>query len=157
MGSGKTTVAAEVSRLTGMLCFDTDRMVENATDMTISEIFERFGEETFRRFEHDAICDMMRNERFIASLGGGAVLFERNLSAIRTAGGTIIWLDVPLPVINQRLALDTQRPLLDGDLDKRLALFQARLPFYQAAADLRIDGNTEPLELAKYLIHQFCL
>lgn len=157
MGSGKTTVATEASRLSGLTCYDTDRMVETAAGMTIPEIFTRFGETTFRQLEHEAVCSLMKKDRFIASLGGGAVLFERNIAAIRAGSGILVWLDVPLAVINDRLASDSGRPLLDADMEKRTALYQSRLSSYQAAADLRLDGSMESLELAKVLIKEFSL
>ena len=51
MGSGKTTTAKEIAKISGMNCSDIDENIERKTGTKIKEIFENHGEMKFRDME----------------------------------------------------------------------------------------------------------
>ena len=68
MGAGKSTVAkALVKALPDYTLIDIDTEIENLMGMSISQIFDRFGENEFRRIESAVINDIEPNEIFTES------------------------------------------------------------------------------------------
>ncbi|MGZ4131282.1 MAG: shikimate kinase, partial [Actinomycetota bacterium] len=93
MGAGKTTMAGGLSRSLHRPVADIDREIEARYRSTIPQIFERDGEETFRRVEAAVICDVVGRRRpEILDLGGGAVTFEDNRGQL--ADTFVLFLDV---------------------------------------------------------------
>ncbi len=78
-GSGKSSVGREVASRMNREVVDSDDWLEKHAQLTIREIFDRFGEPHFRQLESDAIKEIsMRASPVVVSLGGGAVLREAN-------------------------------------------------------------------------------
>jgi shikimate kinase len=86
MGAGKTSVGRLVARALGREFIDTDLMIERATRMTISELFQREGELSFRRREMAAIDRAISVPGRVIAVGGGAVLSAENRTALKQAG-----------------------------------------------------------------------
>ncbi|MDD6645641.1 MAG: shikimate kinase [Oscillospiraceae bacterium] len=154
MGCGKTTVGKNLQKRSGMHMIDTDAYIEKNQGMKISEIFDRYGEAYFRDLEYDACCELSKKSRIIISTGGGALTFERNVQALKN-NGTIVLIDVPLDTIKERLKNDTTRPLLQRpDKDEAMReLYEKRMPLYKKAADIIVDGEFPPLQVAINIIH----
>ena len=118
MGCGKSTVGKNLARKTGRPFIDMDRFIEQKAQLTIAEIFEKYGESGFRDMEHEACKELAGMHNLIVAAGGGALTFERNVEVFR-GKDKVVLLDVPLSVIRQRLSHDTRRPLLQRpDRDK---------------------------------------
>ena len=139
MGSGKTVVGKELAKITGRRFVDTDDLVEKKQGIPIKAIFEIYGEDYFRDLEHQVCCDTAELKNCVISTGGGAVTFERNVSALKN-GGRIVFLDADFDTICERIGDSTNRPLFQ-DKDKAKELFDERRPKYEAAADLTVDGS----------------
>lgn len=154
MGCGKTTVGKNLQRRSGMNMIDTDAYIEKKQGMKISEIFDKYGESYFRDLEYDACCELSKKSGIIISTGGGALTFERNVQALKK-NGTIVLIDVPIDTIKERLKNDTTRPLLQRpDRDKAMKdLYEKRMPLYKKAADIVVDGELPPLQVALNIIH----
>ena len=151
MGCGKTSVGRKAAKLLGREFYDLDICVEQKTGMTVSEIFESFGEARFRELESEALLEACRKENAMIASGGGTVLFEKNLEIIHKSGGTVFFLDVPLPALQERLKSDNKRPLIQGP-DRRgiiEQLFQRRIPLYRAAADITVPAGAPPVVVAE--------
>lgn len=155
MGCGKTTVGKVLERLTGMENIDLDQYIEQKAGMRVSEIFAAHGEAGFRAMERDACAELAAKGGCILSLGGGTVLFEANCTALKQ-NGVIFLLDISLDEAKRRLQNVTDRPLLmRPDRDEAVtALYTARLPIYQKAADVIIDGEQSPQAVAEAIIAQ---
>ena len=83
MGAGKTTVAQRLARnLEGYTAVDTDILIEFQENLSISKIFEEFGEDYFRKLEHKVIKKIFSKDNFIVSIGGGAFDREENRNII---------------------------------------------------------------------------
>jgi shikimate kinase len=140
MGSGKSTVGRALARHIGWRFADLDEDIENRERQTINEIFEKKGEEEFRRLEAEClekrIQDVARGVPWVIAVGGGCFTRLENLDLIQNHGISI-WLDASLDVIRQRIAHSTHRPLA-RDPKQVEELYWARRTCYQRA-DFRID------------------
>lgn len=137
MGSGKTTIARRLAAALGYRYFDTDELIEQAAQQPISQIFAESGESIFRELETQTLQALSPMTRCTIATGGGIILKPENWGYLRN--GVIVWLDVPVDVLHDRLKLDTRRPLLQqGDLLERLEILDASRRALYAQADLRI-------------------
>ncbi len=147
MGCGKTTVGRRLADELGWRFADLDADIEARAGMRIAEIFDRYGEEEFRRIEHEAIAERVREiERgrpTVAALGGGAFTRDENVELV-TEHGVAIWLDCPLEVCRKRVAGTDDRPLA-RDPERFAELYKARRAAY-SRADYRIETGEDPPE-----------
>jgi len=153
MGTGKSEVAKELSRLRGMRLIDIDREIETSQRKTISQIFSSYGEEYFRQIETAAILQFATEQGVIIATGGGAVLREENLKALQ-AHGIIFCLTANPETIMLRTAGNTDRPLLGGD-DRRVRiakLLTERQPFYEKAGIIINTEGKTPFEIANDIL-----
>lgn len=139
MGSGKTVVGRELSKITGRRFIDTDEFIEQRQGIAIKAIFAAHGEEYFRRLEYECCLEVGNLKNCVISTGGGAVTFERNTEALRQ-NGRIVFLNADFDVICRRIGDSSSRPLF-RDKVKAKALYDERLEKYLNAADYVIDGN----------------
>lgn len=153
MGTGKSEVAKELSRLLGMRFVDIDREIELSEQRSISEIFARNGEKYFRQIETAAILQFSSEQGVIISTGGGAVLREENLKALQ-AHGIIFCLTASPETIMFRTASNNNRPLLQcDDRQARISeLLKERQPFYEKAGIMINTEGKTPLEVVNEII-----
>lgn len=149
MGCGKTTVGKNLARKTNRKFIDMDTYIEKMAGMTVSEIFEKYGESGFRDMEHQACKELSEKSDCVIAAGGGAFTFNRNIEVFK-GNDTIVLLDVPIDVIKYRLRNDKTRPLLQRpDKDEAMKeLYNKRLPMYNSAADIVVKGEDTPLSTA---------
>ena len=155
MGSGKTAVGWELSRLLNMKLIDVDTEIEKSEKITINEIFKQFGEPRFREIETEMIRKLSESKNAIISTGGGAVLKQENMDILRK-NGVIICLTALPETILQRTSNNNDRPLLqvENPLEKIKELLNFRKPFYQKA-DVMIDTEGKsPLQIAEEIIEK---
>ena len=147
-GSGKSTLGRKLAVALGLPFLDLDDAIEAAARQPIRDIFAQRGEEAFRRLEQQAFHQVIEQyDAFVLATGGGAPCFFDNMEYMNRQG-TTVFLDVPIPVIVQRMqgAQITDRPLL-RELDQNelvqeyTAKFEKRLPIYRQAP-ISIDQNT---------------
>ena len=136
MGCGKSTLGKLAAAALGREFLDLDAYIETKAGKTVTEIFADSGEAGFRDLEHEALKEVAARQNVILALGGGTVLFDRNVQALRTAGTPVILLDAPLALLKARLKNDTKRPLLQqGEREKVIEeLYHKRIGLYRAAA-----------------------
>lgn len=155
MGTGKTAVGRELSRLLNMKLIDVDTEIEKSQKMTINEIFRQFGEPRFREMETEMIKQVSQNNNIIISTGGGAVLRQENMDAMRENGVIICLMATPETIL-KRTSNNSDRPLLqvENPLRRIKELLNYRKPFYERA-DVMIDteGKT-PLQIAEEIIER---
>ncbi|MGH9044864.1 MAG: shikimate kinase [Acidimicrobiales bacterium] len=139
MGSGKTTVGEIAARRTGWPHLDSDVEVEQATGMSVKEIFELRGEQAFRSEERKALTLALSFEPAVVSVAGGAVLDPANREVIRGAG-TVVWLRATVETLAKRVGDGHGRPLLGSDPEGSLRRLDAvRRPLYQQVATTVVD------------------
>ena len=139
MGSGKSELGSAAARILGLPFYSTDDMAEQMAGMTISEMFERHGEEYFRDIESEILLKVSRMPAGIVSTGGGIVLRERN-RALMSSTGKVLWLH--RDIAETAATLDPSgRPLLKEGTDALFSIYEQRLPLYRMA-DAEFTGST---------------
>lgn len=157
MGSGKSVTGKLLAEKLGFNFFDLDHVIEQAEQMTISEIFEKHGEAEFRKMETKAARKLGNLSGAIIACGGGTVLKQENITALKK-NGKLFFLEVSPETVLERLAKDTSRPLLRAeDKEARIQnLLTARTPLYHAAADFVINANQSKEAVAENILKTLC-
>lgn len=156
MGSGKTTLGRAMSIATGLPFIDLDQWIEEHQGCPVSTIWQRHGEQTFRRLEREALERLSKRCDVIVACGGGTPCFFDNMDLMQSRGVTV-WLDASRPRLLSRLReAQQQRPLIaaissDSELDAYIASgLEHRHPHYsRAAVRFPADHLDSPDELAR--------
>src|SRR5512140_3179658 len=87
MGTGKTSVGAELARRRGCAFFDLDAVIVERAGQSVAQIFESSGESGFRQLEAAALADLLGRapQAAIIALGGGTLLHPQSLGRVREA------------------------------------------------------------------------
>lgn len=136
--SGKTTVGRLLKNRLGRELLDTDSLIEEKTGMKIPEIFEKYGEAEFRRLETEVIKEVSRGNSCIIATGGGAILREENVRALKQ-NGRLFFLDRPLEML-----VPTKSRPLSSDREAIKKRFEERYDIYCSVCDVRIEANRSP-------------
>ena len=149
-GCGKSSLGKRVARETGIPFADTDALVAQSAGCTVNEFFERYGENTFRRAETNALAVLTRAKPMIISTGGGTVMNPENRHIMR-AWGRIVWIDRPLEEILSDIKLDRRPTLRDGGLAEVERVYHERIPVYRDLADITVRNN-QGYHMAVYML-----
>ena len=147
MGSGKSTTGRPLAERLGYGFVDADAVIEQVAGCSISEIFERDGEEEFRNLETQVLRSISERHSLVVATGGGIVTRSQNWGMMHQ--GIVIWLDVERGQLLQRLQQDaSQRPLLLGSdpVETVDAILRQRRPLYDEA-DLTVVIESETPEV----------
>jgi shikimate kinase len=142
MGVGKTSVGKRLASRLERPFIDTDAVIEEARSMTVREIFEKYGEGSFRETEKEVVARVSKLHRYIIAAGGGAVLDPVNVARLKERG-LLIYLSLPLETICDRIGHDTTRPLFQKEKwrDTFETFFQDRENLYRTCSDFRVDRS----------------
>ncbi len=148
MGVGKSTIGRRVAALLDLPFADADSEIELAANLSVAEIFDRFGEAYFRAGEKKVINRMLQNGRCVLATGGGAYMDGDTREAI-AASAVSVWLDADIDLIMQRVLRRKTRPLLKRPNPRGVIedLLEERNPIY-GLADLRFvshDANRDDI------------
>jgi shikimate kinase/3-dehydroquinate synthase len=140
MGAGKTSVGKRLAAKLGLPFVDADAEIEAGAQLTVSEIFERFGEAYFREGERKVIARLLTSGPVVLATGGGAFMNATTRENI-ARHGVSIWLKPSFDVLLARVRKKSNRPLLktadpEGTLRQ---LLDERSPIY-ALADFTIES-----------------
>lgn len=148
MGSGKTRVGKRLSQDLNLPFIDVDRVIFRKMDMTMKEIFQRFGEPYYRALETMVIKELMKDpEKKVISLGSGLPLQEQNQKYLKNLG-TIVYIKGSYETLKKRLEGSSSDPFLDGDNreDKIKKLLKQRDPVYAKYADIEVVTGVKPFD-----------
>ncbi|CCV66026.1 Shikimate kinase [Paracholeplasma brassicae] len=135
-GSGKTTVGKSLAQKLAYTFVDLDAQIERNALMFIDEIFDKYGEQTFRKLETEALIEVKSCDQMVVSTGGGIVTNNENKEHFN---GVVVYLNTELDVIEKRIKNDFPRPLLQQQsLDQ---LFNKRMMSYIFFADVIVDND----------------
>ncbi len=160
MGAGKSSVGRALSDQLGWTFEDLDERIERREQRKVPEIFRDSGEFEFRRAEHSALKDLLKElhsgaERIVA-LGGGAFAQERNARLIDAGKVPTVFLDADVEELWRRCREQAEqqqmeRPLL-GSLEGFRELYQARRPHYLKASFRQETGGKTVEQIASEVI-----
>ncbi len=140
-GSGKTTLGKLISEKTKRPFFDLDKLIESATNATISEIFSTNDEAYFRSIESEVLRNFSFPENAIVALGGGTPCFQNNMQWLKN-NGTIIFIHADTGVIYERLKqTNNERPLLKNNLKEKLEQLKTERWEFYLQADFIWNNN----------------
>jgi len=139
MGSGKSTVGKILAEKLNMNFVDIDKLIEEKEGMKIKDIFEQKGESYFRELERKQIEAIVKQEGLVVSTGGGLGANLDNMNFMKK-NGDVVWLDVSLNTVLDRLKNDQDRPLLKQPTEKIKQLFEERKNVYRLA-NIRINAD----------------
>jgi shikimate kinase len=148
MGAGKSTVGRRLARRLGLPFVDSDDEIEKAADHKIEEIFDRFGEDSFRDGERRVIARLISGLPKVVATGGGAFL-DDELRALILDHCIAVWLDADVGTLAERVARRNHRPLLRRNDPMELLgkLAAVRNPIY-SQAHLHIQSHSVPHDRA---------
>ena len=146
MGSGKTSIGKILAKKISLPFYDSDNDIEDKLNIKISEIFEKYGESWFREQEEKICNDILKKEKFVLALGGGAItnkLIRDNIAK----NSLLVYLKTDENILFERLKNDKSRPLLKGsNLNKQISnILRDREKFY-SKSNIVIENNVNDIE-----------
>jgi shikimate kinase len=142
MGAGKSAVGRYLARTMHLSFVDSDDEIESRTGVDIPFIFEKEGEEGFRKREAAVIDDLSKMDGVVLATGGGAVINPDSRS--RLGGrGFVVYLYTTVDQQVARTQKGRERPLLEST-DPRATLqelLDTRDPMYREIADIVVETD----------------
>jgi XRE family transcriptional regulator, aerobic/anaerobic benzoate catabolism transcriptional regulator len=142
-GAGKTTLGAALAESREVPFVELDREVERLAGTTIGAILELYGQRAYRRYESQALQDVLaRHERFVMATGGGIVTEPETYDSLLSHCYTVWIRAAPEEHMSRVLAQGDRRPMAGSDqaMDDLRRILAERTPLY-ARADLAIDTS----------------
>ncbi len=136
-GTGKSTVGRILAEHLGREFLSTDTIIVERARLTIPEIVQQTGWDSFRDLETQVCRDLADKDSLVIDTGGGVILRQENVECLKR-NGILFWLTADVPVIAARVGGDTQRPSLTGTksfVEEIEEVLRGRLAKYEEAAD----------------------
>lgn len=154
MATGKTTIGKKLAKQLTREFVDTDALIVARQGLSIPEIFEQFGETTFRKLETEIAVELAGKEGLVISTGGRMMLDPKNVAALSKTGRIFCLIATPEEILN-RLSSDTvnKRPLLEvaNPGAKIIELLEERRQGYSQFLKV-ITNDKEPSEITNDLL-----
>ncbi len=148
--SGKSTVGALLSHALGRPLLDTDAEIEKEVGTDIPTLIRKRGEGAFRDIESKTVISLANTQSgAVIATGGGAILRDENLLALRRTG-RIYFLDRPLPLL-----LPTEDRPLSDTREALTARYHERYARYLLASDVKVPNGGTAEEAAAYIRKDF--
>ena len=149
--SGKTTLAQAVGKRLGLICIDTDEIIQEDSGQSIDQIVQAYGWDRFRELEHEVLARVCSGTGQAVATGGGVVLKEENRKLMRSSGW-VFYLMADAGVLQERLGqqkdVEWRPPLSELDADQEIvATLAEREPLYFQALHYLLAANRPVDEL----------
>jgi shikimate kinase len=147
MGAGKTAIGRRVASAIGLPFSDSDQEIEQASRMTVADLFEAYGEAEFRSLEQRVIARLLQEGPLVLATGGGAFMNADTRAAIEKAGVSV-WLKADIDTLMARVVKKQTRPLLKTGNPREImeGLMKVRYPVY-AQADVTVNTRDDRREV----------
>ena len=156
--SGKTTIGKSIAMTIDWPFVDSDLLVIKESGKSIKDIIDTEGWDAFRHMERSALKQICTDDCQVVATGGGVVLDEANIQAMKTSG-MVVWLDATAETIQKRMLQDRNtgnfRPALTdkGRIEEIEGMLLKRNPYYDSASDFYIGTDDVPVsEITKRII-----
>lgn len=155
MGAGKSTISDFLKTVFAMDVVEMDQIIAERQGVSISDIFETYGEEYFRELETKLLVELQSRSNVVISCGGGTPMRECNVVEMKKNGRVVLLTAKPETIL-ERVKDNHDRPLIENNKNVSFIaeLMEKRREKYEAAADIIIetDGKSE-LEICEELVH----
>ena len=155
MGAGKSTISDYLKNALAMDVVEMDQCIVERQGMSISDIFETYGEEYFRELETNLLIEMQSQSNVVVSCGGGVPMRERNVVEMKKNGRVVLLTAKPETIL-ERVKDNHDRPLLENNKTVPFIadLMEKRREKYEAASDIVIETDgKDKLEICEELVH----
>lgn len=142
-GCGKSTIGVILAKTLGYGFCDTDLVICDRAGMTLQDILNIHGLESFLKQEEQAVLSLDCIKTVIAT--GGSVILSKKAMEKLAAGGNIIYLDVPLAELEARITNITTRGIAFAPNQTLKDLYAQRTPLYKKWANMTVSVTGSPL------------
>ncbi|GGI43100.1 shikimate kinase [Paenibacillus marchantiophytorum] len=154
MGTGKSTVGSLLAERLDWKFRDSDAVLEEEQQSRIADLFQQHGEAYFRTLESKTLAHILEGERQVVATGGGAVLAESNRTCM-LQNGLVVALTASAETIIARVSSDTNRPLLQGNVEERVnTLLEQRKSSYDFAHTVIDTTELSTNEIVELILAQ---
>lgn len=154
MGTGKSSCGKALANRLGCAFIDLDKYIEGKERMSVPEIFAAKGETYFREKEREAVREVSKRKGVVIATGGGTIKDGENFALLKERG-VIVCLTADVDTILARTARRGERPMLDGQENRRKGieeLLASRQGMY-ARADFSVDTSVlSPMQVTEEVI-----
>ena len=112
MGSGKTFWGRAWAQRYYFDFYDLDEVIETQQQKTITAIFEKDGEDTFRGIETTALKTFSDKTKYILACGGGTACYNDNMKWMNENGTTVYLCATPQYIYDRVIEEKDKRPLI---------------------------------------------
>jgi XRE family transcriptional regulator, aerobic/anaerobic benzoate catabolism transcriptional regulator len=145
-GGGKSTLGRLLAAQMHVPFIELDREVEKRSGANLSEIFDMFGQETFRRAEREALEAVLAQHPQFVMATSGSIVTEPGTLELLLASCFTIWVRAePDEHMNRVMAQGDMRPMANSGraMDDLVSILRSREPLYaKAEAALTTSGKT---------------
>ena len=140
MGSGKSSIGSLVSKKLNLPFIDIDSLIVENASMSISEIFDKKGEDYFRKLEEKITFKCLKKIKNVVSLGGGGFINEKIRKEI-LSNHFSFWLNCNESTLIERIKGSKKRPLAFKSTDQEIKkIIKDRSKIY-SNAQFKINCN----------------
>lgn len=140
MGCGKTSLSKEISKILNLEYISIDEEIEKASKSTITDIFDTYGEEYFRKIESKCLLKFINSNNCIVDCGGGIVINSKNIANLKEHDFTIVFIDRKPNQIIKDINMKN-RPLIKKTPNKIYDIYNERIELYKLSADIIIEND----------------
>ncbi len=154
-GGGKSTLGRLLAESLDVPFIELDREIEKRSGATLSEIFEMFGQETFRRAEREALDDVLRQHRQFVIATSGSIVAEPGTLELLLSSCFTVWVHAdPQEHMKRVMAQGDMRPMANSAraMEDLISILKSREQLYaKAEVALSTTGKTPEQNLAELL------
>jgi len=153
MGAGKSTIGRKLALRLGYRFYDTDNLIADEQAMSITELFKTKGESFFRELETQTLKMLKNKNNTVIATGGGILSTRGNLELMKSIG-RVVFLNVDLEILFERVSRNKKRPLLQTENPRQRVteLLEKRLPQYQMADIVIMTGSLTKNQVVSKII-----
>ncbi len=147
-GAGKTTLGTLLARELDVPFIELDREIERVSGVSLAHIIDLYGQQAYRRYEMQALQDLLRAQpRFVVATGGSLVAEPATYELLLRTCFTVWVRTTPEEHMARVIAQGDQRPMAGSSqaMDDLRRILREREPLY-ARADLVVETTATSVQ-----------